>query len=44
MTKKLYNCPSVEVIAVQATNNLLGASKPFTGGGGATDPNTQPMY
>ena len=44
MKMSIYIQPTVEVIAVQAINNLLGASKPFTGGGGATDPNAQPIY
>ena len=43
MTKKLYNCPAVEVVTIQATYNLLGASKPFTGSETGAD-GSQPIY
>ena len=44
MKKNMYIRPVVEIIAVQATCNLLGASKPFTSGGGSESQEQNPMY
>ena len=43
MKKSIYIQPIVEVVTIQATYNLLGASKPFTGSETGAD-GSQPIY